>query len=167
MLDLDAGIHLDEEELAACRVVEVFERSRTPVAYRASKADGGAAETLARLGIETGGRRLLPDLLAPPLQRAFALVDVDRVDALAHHLHLDVARSLDEAFEIEPAIAERRSRFGARLRHQLLQLGSRAGDADAPSAAARRGLDHDRKADFFGMRLRRPGDPSSGPAHRR
>ncbi len=31
MLDLDAGVHLDEEELARGFVVKIFERARAPI----------------------------------------------------------------------------------------------------------------------------------------
>ena len=67
---------------------------------------------------------------------------MDDVAPVAEHLHLDMARALDQFFEIEPAVAKGGFGFGARLRHQPIELGAIVDDADAAAAAAGRRLDH-------------------------
>jgi hypothetical protein len=67
VLDLDAGVHLDEEEFSGVFVVEKFEGAGAAVADRTGKLDRRSAELVAHLGGETGGRRLLPHLLAAAL----------------------------------------------------------------------------------------------------
>ena len=44
MLDLDAGVHLDEIEVAGRLVVEIFERAGAAIADRFASAHGGGAE---------------------------------------------------------------------------------------------------------------------------
>jgi hypothetical protein len=41
MLDLDAGVHLQEIKLVAAVVVQIFDRSRTAVMHRLGERDGG------------------------------------------------------------------------------------------------------------------------------
>src|SRR6266480_7333142 len=66
---------------------------------------------------------------------------------VAQDLHLEMAGALQKAFEVERAVTERR--FGFRLRSVKLVLepGS-VGDANAATAAAGAGLEHDREADL-------------------
>ena len=74
---------------------------------------------------------------------------MDDVAAVAEHLHLDVARPRDEAFEVYAAVAEGRLRLALRERQLGVELRGVVRDADAappPPAAA----DHDRIADARG-----------------
>ena len=48
MLDLDAGVDLDEVELAAGFVVEIFDRSGAAVADRSGQRDGAGAQAASR-----------------------------------------------------------------------------------------------------------------------
>ena len=58
-------------------------------------------------------RRFLDDLLVAPLDRAFALEQVDDVSVLvAKHLDLDVARVLDELLDEDAVVAERAPGLG-------------------------------------------------------
>ena len=94
MLDLDACVHFDEEELAGVFVVEVFERSRRrDISTRSASRTAEAHSASPRGVIDRRGRRLLPDLLAAPLQRAFALETVHDILTVAQHLHLEMARA--------------------------------------------------------------------------
>ena len=53
------------------------------------------------------GRRLLDELLVPPLQGTIALPQVDDVAvAVAEQLHLDVPRPVDVLFEVDAAVLE-------------------------------------------------------------
>ncbi|MCY1501009.1 hypothetical protein D9M68_350680 [compost metagenome] len=149
VLDLDARVHLDEEELARVVVVQVFERARAAVGHGAREPQGRFAQRGAR-GLADGGRgRFFPHLLAPALQRTFALEAVHHALAVAQDLHLDVARLADEAFEVHLAVAESGLRFGGGGGELLAQLGFVVRHADAAPAAAGRGLDHDRVADVL------------------
>ena len=78
---------------------------------------------------------------------------MDHVAAVAEHLHLDVARALDHAFQIEAAIAEGGERLGARLRKEAIELRDVARDADAAAAASRRRLDHHGETDLLDDRV--------------
>src|SRR5205807_222309 len=113
---------------------------------RFGERDRRSADRLAPLAVEDGGRRLLPNLLPPPLQRAFALVAMDEVAAVPEDLDLDVAGALDQLLDVEAAVAEGGFGLRACLRHQALELGKVVGDADAAAAAAGRRLDQDRES---------------------
>ena len=106
MLDLKPRVHLDEEELAV--LVEEFERAGALVAeLLASPPVGDAAERRALVRVERGRRRLLEQLLVLALQRAVALAEMDDAAlAVAQDLHLDMARPVEIALEIDRAVAE-------------------------------------------------------------
>src|SRR5262249_26856628 len=95
MLDLDAGVHLDEEEVAGRLVIEIFERAGAKIADRLGERHGRGADRLALLAAKHRRRRLLPDLLPSSLQRAFPLVAMDEVVTVAKYLDLDMAGSVD------------------------------------------------------------------------
>ena len=65
---------------------------------------------------------------------------------LGEHLHLDVARAIDEALEQQRVVAERRTRDAARRGQRRRELGRVAGDLHALAAAARGGLHQERVA---------------------
>ncbi len=82
--------------------------------------------------------------------------------AVAQHLHLDVARTLDIGFGIDAAVAEIAFRLaGARCAQPRCNSARRPHDAHALAAAAGRGLDEQREADVFRPR------GSEGAARRR
>jgi hypothetical protein len=89
MLDLQAGVHLDEVELAVL-VEELDVPAPRYFSLRIALAQispicAGLRSARARVGF-------FPDLLVAALQRAVALAQVDRVAlAVAQHLDLDVA----------------------------------------------------------------------------
>jgi hypothetical protein len=114
--------------------------------------DFAAADALAQLGSEIGRRRLLDDLLEPPLHRAFALEHMDDVSLpVAEHLDFDMARTLDIGLGVDTAVAEIAFRLACRDARRLAQLAHRVNDAHALAAAARSGLDQQRKADRCGL----------------
>src|SRR6185437_14872119 len=94
--------------------------------------------------------RLLPDLLAATLQRALALEAMDDALAVAQHLHFEMARVPQKAFEIERAAAERRLGFGLGGLKLMFEPRLVVRDANAPAAATRACLEHDRKTDRAG-----------------
>ena len=93
MLDLRAGIHLQEEELTGL-VCEKLDGARAGVADgrggNSSRLEQAVPHT--RDGVNQWGRRLLDDLLVTALDRALPLADgPDGAVPVGHHLDLDVA----------------------------------------------------------------------------
>ena len=73
VLDLEAGVHLEEPELAV--LVEELDGAGVVVAARLGDLDGRLAHGLAGLGGEGRRRALLDQLLVAALGRAVALAD--------------------------------------------------------------------------------------------
>src|SRR5207249_7232034 len=101
--------------------------------------------TLGELGAsgrrEGRRRRLLDDLLVPPLNGAVALAEVDAVPVSVHRdLDLDVAVVLEPFLHVQRVVAERRPCFRAADRDRSLELARRANHSHALAAATRRGL---------------------------
>jgi hypothetical protein len=150
MLDLDPRVHLDEEELLARGVDEELHRAGAPVADFVAQGDGGLVEPAARGVREPGRRRLLDHLLAPPLEGALALVQVDRPLTVAEHLDLDVASGGDEALDIDPRVVERSRRLAGGGLVLAVERRLVVHDPDAAAAAAAGRLERDRVADLAG-----------------
>jgi hypothetical protein len=147
VLDLDARVHLDEEELAP--LVQELERAGAAVADPPARLDAALADLVAQLRRQIGRRRLLHDLLVAALQRAVALAEVHGVLVrVGEHLDLDVARLLEIALEVHHGIGERGLRFGARHVDRIEQRGLGVDDAHAAAAAAPGRLDDHRVADL-------------------
>ena len=107
MLDLDAGIHLDEIELAV--LVEKFNCARPGIIQLAHRRRAGFAN-LAALAVVQGRRGpFLPDLLVAALQRAIALAQMHGMAlAIAENLDFNMARLFQIFFEIDRIVAEGR-----------------------------------------------------------
>ena len=123
MLNLDAGIHFDKEEIAGFLVVKVFQRSGAAITDALGETDRRRAQRLAGIIIDRRRRRLLPDFLTPALQRAFAFETVHDAFAIAEHLHFEMAGAVQKPLEIKRAAAE--CRFRLRLRSMKLVFESR------------------------------------------
>ena len=114
MLDLEAGVGLEEVEMAVL-VHQELERAGVGVLHRAGGIDHGRAEPAALLLGERDRRRLLDQLLMAPLDRALALAEVNDVAVVvAQHLNLDVPRRLDVLLEVDVADTKRRFGFARR-----------------------------------------------------
>ena len=134
MLDLQAGVHLDEGELAV--LVEEFERAGVAVAEFAQPGGGDGADRVARGGVERGGAGLLDQLLVPALQAAVALAEMDDVAVVVgQDLQLDVARPVEVFLEVDRVVAERGAGLGAGDGPGFLEL---VGRRARPSCRARR-----------------------------
>ena len=143
MLDLEAGVHLEEEEPVA--VEQELHGAGADVADGLGGGPGGIVQRRAHGFGQAGRGRLLQHLLVPPLHRAVALAeDVDRAVGGAEHLYLDVPAALDVRLAEDRRVPERRGRLGARLLDGGGDLGEVAYDAHAPAAAAGRRLDQQR-----------------------
>src|SRR5262245_60176699 len=159
MLDLDAAVQLEEEEVAA--VEHELGGARARVADRARESHGRGAHLRTEPRVERRRRGLLEDLLVPPLDRALALAERDHVPLrVAEELDLDVARPLDVALCENPVVAEGRARLAARRVERVGQLLARPHNAHAAAAAAGRRLQEQRKAEL--ARLARRDDRDIG-----
>ena len=151
VLDLEAGVHLEEGELPwPGRRHDVFDRAGIHVADAARQADGRIAELLACRLVKEHGGRLLDDLLVAALQGALALPQVqDSAVGVGEHLHLDVARRIDEALDEESVIAEGRERLAPCTSDRCRDVIALADHAHALAAAAGRGLEQSGSADLL------------------
>ena len=113
VLDLHAGVHLDEVELAV--FIEEFERAGAAVADAAAGLDAPVPELFDELARDAGRGRLLEHLLVAALHRAVALAEIDGVlEVVREDLDFDVAGIFEELLEIDLVGAESGLRFGLR-----------------------------------------------------
>ena len=99
VLDLQASVHLEEEEVAV--LVQHLDGARVDVAARERDLHRGLAHRPARRVGDLGRGRLFDELLVAPLRRAVAVAHVDAVAVrVAEDLQLDVARSGEVALHV-------------------------------------------------------------------
>ena len=168
MLDLQAGVHFQEVEVAIL-VDDELDRTGAAVADGLGQGDRLLAHAAPGLLIEKGARRLLDHLLVPALDRALALAEVKRPALLVgQHLYLDMTRFLDELLDEDPVVAEAGARLVLGAAKAFGGFLIAAGDAHALAAAACRGLEHDGIADIAGDldRLLRRFDDAHEAGHR-
>ena len=97
MLDLHAGVHLQEEVLRRTLPVggrgqQALDRARPDIVDRASRLHADLSDPLPKLSVHGRRRRLLDQLLVAPLDRAVALAEVNDIAVpVCQHLHLHVA----------------------------------------------------------------------------
>ncbi len=149
MLDLDAGVHLDEKEFAI--LVEELHRTDAQIFELLHRLCDRQPDLGAGGRIERRRGAFLPDLLVTPLQRAVALAEMDRAaTAVTEYLDLDVTRLLQIFLQIDRGIAEGRFGFvGSRLKRKREVVGG-MGDLHAASAAPGRSLHQKGKTDLLG-----------------
>ena len=150
VLDLDAGVHL-QEDMSAGRVDEELDRAGVGVADLPGERDGVGADPVPETGIEMGRRRDLDDLLVPALHRTVTFEEVDHLArAVREHLHLDVTGAGHRLGEEDRRVAEGRLGLAHRRLDGLGQVG-RFGDAAQPATtAAGHRLHEERVADLSG-----------------
>src|SRR2546428_10041970 len=106
MLDLEPGVHLQEEKSPSL-VEDELHCPGTHVADRRGQGNGRLLHVFAELGADGGRRRFLNDLLVPALDRALAFVKRDDPTMrVAEHLDLDVAWPADIGLEEDRSVAE-------------------------------------------------------------
>ena len=99
MLDLQAGVHLEEVEVAVL-VDQELDRAGVLIVGGLGHAHRDLAHAAAHVLVDDGRGRLFQHLLMAALHRALALAEVDDVAVLvAEDLHLDVARIDDDLLE--------------------------------------------------------------------
>ena len=147
MLDLQPGVHLEEEEVAVV-VGHELDGARAGVADRRGRQPGGVEQLGAHAAVafDERRRRLLDDLLVAALDRALALADrPDGAVRVGHHLHLDVVAGGQVALAEHRRVAERGLRLALRGLDLLGQFGQVADHAHAAAAATGRRLDQHRQ----------------------
>ena len=142
VLDLQARIGFDEKEIRP--VDQELEGAEAAIFNGLGHGDGCVDDLLAQGRLEVGAGRQLDELLAAPLQGAFALAQGDDAAlAVAHDLHLDVARMADQPLGIEIAVAEGRFGLGRGARKGVGNLALFLEQPHATPAAAGDGFERD------------------------
>ena len=150
VLDLQAGVHLEEVELLGRAADHELDRAGRLVVHRARQGHGLLAHGLAHRGVDEGAGRLLDDLLVTALDGAVALVEVHVVAVpVAEDLDLDVARLEHVLLDEDAVVAEGVAGFVHARREAFVRLLVVEGHAQALAATAGRGLDHHRVADLL------------------
>ena len=150
MLDLDAGVDLEEIE-AAAPVEQELHRARALEAGRAAEPERGARELLAHRGSHDRAGRLLQELLVAALDGAVPLAQVDRVAAaVGQDLHLDVPGAFHVLLEIDLRGPERRGRLALAGPHGRRQAVGVPHDPDSAPAAPQRRLQEHRIPEGLG-----------------
>ena len=145
VLDLEAGVHLEEVELAGRVVEQELDGAGVGVAALLGQRDGRRRDRRALLLADRRGGRLLQHLLVPALGGAVALEEVQHgAVGVAHDLHLDVAAGLDVLLDQDRVVAERRPRLALRRGEGLVVVAGAPHDAHPLAAAAGGGLDQHR-----------------------
>ena len=164
MLDLKAGVGLDEGELrvaVACIGVEQkLERAEAVVVDRLRHPHGRCGEPVAQTLGQAGAGRNLEQLLIAPLDGAFALPHMaDATRPVAGDLNFEVARARHQPLDIYVGVAKGGSRFRLASPVCLVYLFEAIYRAHPAAAAAGDRLDHHRAA------LSERGQKFSGFAH--
>ena len=156
VLDLDAGVHLDEHVLArsfAGRVHEELDGARVDVADRFGEGDGVAMQGRAQFVGDVRRRRDLDDLLVAALHGAVPLEQVHGVAGrIGEDLHLDVARAHDGLLQEHSCVTEGSAGLAHRLGDGRRKPRGLLDAAHAASAAAGDGLHEDREPDIGSLR---------------
>ena len=153
MLDLQAGVHLQEVE-GAVGAQQELDRAGAAIADGAGGRDGGGTHAPAQVGRHGGRGRFLDHLLVAALHRAVALAEMDDVAVgVGEDLDLDVARVDHGLLEDQLARAEGALGFGARRADRLQKVGVALDQPHAAAAAAGGRLDHHRQADLARLLL--------------
>ena len=166
VLDLQAGVHLQEPEVAV--LVEHLDGPGVDVPAAERDLHRRGAHRRAGGVVETRGGGLLDELLVAALRRAVAFAEPDAVAVgVAEDLHLDVSRPGEVPLEVRLGPTEVRRRLpGGGLERRLRAVGV-ADDLQALPATSVRGLDRHRPAVLLtegddlvdvGDHLGRPGD---------
>ena len=147
MFHLDAGIHLEEIELAVLREQELT-GPRVHVPRRARRGDGRVAHPLAQLGRDGDARGFLDHLLVTPLDRALTFAERDAVAVhVSEDLDLDVPRPLDVLLHVDGVVTEGILGLALRRGERRRDLTRFADEAHAFAATACGGLEQHRIAE--------------------
>ena len=146
---LQAGVHLDEAELAV--LPQELQRAGVAVAQFLQRAGHLGAQ---RVAVGRGQHRaagLLHQLLVAALQGTVALAEMHHVAvAIGHHLQLYMARPVQVLLQVHGVVAEGGLALGAGDPPGFLDLGGIARDLHAAAATTGGGLDQHRVHHLLG-----------------
>ena len=158
--DVDAGHHfgdgvldlkprIDLQEIVAVGAEDEFDGADPAIVQPLAEPHRIGDHTVAKRGGKIGGRGFLDQLLVAPLQRTFALEQMDQIAvAVAGDLDFDMPPALDQFFDDQPGIAE----GVVRLAHCGFDFAGKTVQPDhgthALAAASGRGLQHHRKPEI-------------------
>ncbi len=149
MLNLHAGVHLDEVETAV--LVQEFEGTGTAVADLDARIDATLEDFLTSLLVDTWGRGFFQYLLVAALQRAVTVAQVDGVAlAVGQNLNFHVTWVGQELLQVDHRVAEGCTGFGTGEFGRGNQVLFLVHHAHAATTTATGGLDDHRVADVTG-----------------
>jgi hypothetical protein len=147
VLHLQPGVHFHEIKLLGF-VHQKLHGARAYVSDCARSLDRGACHRRAHLVAQTRRRRLFDDLLMAALHRAIAVEQAhDVAMSVGEHLNFHVACQREVALQQKFIVAERGACQPLRRFHRRRNLGGGVHHPHSLAAAARTGLDDERKAD--------------------
>src|SRR5512142_203486 len=148
VLDLQARVHLQEEEVAVL-VHQELDRPCAGVIDCLGGRDRHVSHAPPELLVHERRRRLLDQLLMPSLERAIELAQVDDIAMrICQDLDLNVARIFEQLLQIDVPVAEGRFGFTARGRKQAWHLFQRAYLPHTLAPAPSGGFDEQWKPDL-------------------
>lgn len=153
MLDLQAGVHLEEIEFLALGIIDELDGAGGFIGNRGTKIDGRLVQAGAGCSGKAGGGGLLDHLLVSPLQRAVALAERDHLAlAIAEDLHLDMPGLGYKTLDINARIAEACPCGALHAFEGRFQAFGITAKLHPDAAAAGRAFQHDGIADRLGRR---------------
>ena len=139
MLHLQPRVHLQEVVIAV--QIEELDRAGPHILHRARRPHRRLAHAGAQLRGGHGRRRLLHQLLVPPLNGALALAEVNQVAVfVAEYLHLDVAGRIQITLQVDRGVAEGGLGLPAGGGQRALQVAELLHDAHPLATASGRRL---------------------------
>ena len=115
MLDLQAGIHLHEQETFALWLIEKFDRSRIAIVGSLGDADRRSTQLMVLFASQCGRRRLLQNFLMPALDGAVAnSYRPGGAMMIGYDLDFYMTRAAHDFLQEHSRIAKRFERFAAR-----------------------------------------------------
>ncbi len=146
VLDLKAGVHLQEVELAF--LVDELHGPGVRVPARPGEAHRGFPHGVGDATVQVGGGCLFHQLLVASLDRAVARPEMDHVAmVVAEDLDLDMARPRQVLLQVALGPPKSPNGFALGRLQGLRRLGRRGHDPHPPAATAERRLDRHRPPD--------------------
>ena len=156
MLDLQTRVHFHEPEGVGLKplrgIGNEFDRARSAIADGLGGCHRRLAHGLAHLGRHVGRRRFLDYLLVATLQRAVALIEIDRIAMrIGKDLNFDMARTRNIFLDQHAFVTKGGPRLALRRCQRLGELGRIINATHALAAATGDRLDENRIADLVGF----------------
>ena len=156
VLDLNPAVQLEKVDVGTGH--EEFGGAGAHVADRLREGNGSGCDLRPYVRIESGGGRLLDQLLVAPLDRAVATAEHGDATGVPEQLRFDMTRAFEIALTEDRVVAKRALGFASRCSQRGFELRRRPDDAHPTATASGGGLD-DEGETYLGRRsLRQRGD---------